>query len=384
MKNPNRPHPSIALLLAVAMMVSSLSACHRTKNSGDNSAASTASSADEKTLSDDLFSYELSIDGHVYSLPCPVSEFEEHGWVIDDDREIKPGDPFKVFLLERADNEEISLGVDLYNPTAEKMEPSGSFVVGVYLQPDKGYDVILPGGFAFDSSISYDDIMKQYGEPDSTFDEESYIARYYIQTYYHEIGFFGVPDESGRIENISAYVLNRTFEKDLSILDRSKIQKVDIADELDSCEVWIEGNLCTVPMKFNEFTDYGWKVKEDSFGTYVKNDKELWISMKTAEELKQPHEDSLITDFTIRFDNGFEYVILPGNFIFDKQTTAQEVINQYGQPDEPIYDHYNSYELIYYLNESGSNFVRFSIPRPDNADTRPEYHTVIIRKMPGE
>ena len=213
MKNPNRPHPSIALLLAVAMMGSSLSACHRTKNSGDNSAASTASSADEKTLSDDLFSYELSIDGHVYSLPCPVSEFEEHGWVIDDDREIKPGDPFKVFLLERADNDEIFLGAELYNPTSERVAPSGSFVVGVYLQPDKGYDVILPGGFAFDSSISYDDIMKQYGEADSTFDEESYIARYYIQTYYHEIGFFGVPDESGRIENISAHVLNRTFER---------------------------------------------------------------------------------------------------------------------------------------------------------------------------
>ena len=68
MKNPNRPHPSIALLLAVAMMGSSLSACHRTKNSGDNSAASTASSADEKTLSDALLRYELSIDGHVYYL----------------------------------------------------------------------------------------------------------------------------------------------------------------------------------------------------------------------------------------------------------------------------------------------------------------------------
>ena len=383
MKNPNRPQPCVALLLAVAMMVSSLSACHRTKNSGDNSAASTASSADEKTLSDDLFSYELSIDGHVYSLPCPVSEFEEHGWVIDDDREIKPGDPFKVFLLERADNEEISLGVDLYNPTAEIMEPSGSFVVGVYLQPDKGYDVILPGGFAFDSSISYDDIMKQYGEPDSTFDEESYIARYYIQTYYHEIGFFGVPDESGRIENISAYVLNRTFEKDLSILDRSKIQKVDIADELDSCQVWIEGNLCTVPMKFNEFTDYGWKVKEDSSISYVKNDTEIWIGTNDPDNTTPPQDDSLITEFYISLRSGAELVILPGNFIFDKRTTVEEIIDQYGQPYE-LQDFGNSYHLHYKLNQSGSSFVTFFIAREDNAAISPEERTVIIRKTPGE
>ncbi len=246
-----------ALLLAVIIMTSALTACRKTKSNAEETGADSASSAVEKTLSDDLFSYELSIDGHVYSLPCPVSEFEEHGWVIHDDN-------------------------------------------------------------------------------------------------------------------------------DLSLLDRSKIQKVDIADELDSCQVWIEGNLCAVPMKFNEFTQYGWKVKEDSYGTYVKNDKELWIGMKTTGELKQPHEDSLITEFYIRFDNGFEYVILPGNFIFDKQTTAQEVINQYGQPDEPIYNYYNGYELIYHLNESGSSFIRFSIPRPDNADTRPEYHTVIIRKTPGE
>lgn len=76
-----------ALLLAVIIMTSALTACRKTKSNAEETGADSASSAVEKALSDDLFSYELSIDGHVYSLPCPVSEFEEHGWVIHDDND---------------------------------------------------------------------------------------------------------------------------------------------------------------------------------------------------------------------------------------------------------------------------------------------------------
>ena len=80
-----------AFLLTFILLTASLAACHTKKKQEE---------MEEKTLSDDLYSYQVSIDGHVYSLPCPVSEFEEYGWVIDDDRELKPGDPLKVFLLE--------------------------------------------------------------------------------------------------------------------------------------------------------------------------------------------------------------------------------------------------------------------------------------------
>ena len=36
----------------------------------------------------------------------------------------------------------------------------------------------------------------------------------------------------------------------------------------------------------------------------------------------------------LQFSRGFPYIILPGNFIFDKFTTAQEIMNQYGEPFE--------------------------------------------------
>ncbi len=376
-----------ALLLAAGMMICAFSSCRHKENGGDSSEPASDEVVTVDELSDDLFSYQVTIDGHLYSLPCPVSEFYENGWKLYESYnryEIKPGDPKIIFNLEKTDGSEFSLGMELYNPTAEIIKPSECLAVGVYFDACEEYDVILPGGFAFDSSISYDDIMNQYGQPELIFDEDSYIARYYIQTYYNEIGFSANLDESGNTESIHAHMINRIIENDQSILDRTKIPKVDIANGLESCQVYLEGNLYTLPMTFGEFTSHGWKVKENSYTSYVKDDKELWIGMKTAEELRQPRNDSLITELWIRFDNGFEYAILPGNFIFDKQTTAQEVIAQYGQPDEPIYDYYTHYELIYNLDESGSRYVRFSLSRPDTSPLDPEVREVIICTAPKD
>ena len=76
----------VSLLLAVLLLTASLSACRRERQD-----------AGEETLSDDLYSYRISIDGHVYSLPCPVSEFEANGWEICSSQEpaaesIAPGE----------------------------------------------------------------------------------------------------------------------------------------------------------------------------------------------------------------------------------------------------------------------------------------------------
>ena len=84
-----------AFLLTFILLTASLAACHTKKKQEE---------MEEKTLSDDLYSYQVSIDGHVYSLPCPVSEFEEHGWAIYND-----SDPAVEFLASGETNEQCYL-----------------------------------------------------------------------------------------------------------------------------------------------------------------------------------------------------------------------------------------------------------------------------------
>ena len=75
---------------------------------------------------------------------------------------------------------------------------------------------------------------------------------------------------------------------------------------------------------------------------------------------------------------GVNYYILPGNFFFDRFTTIQDIIDQYGQPDEST--EWKNYIGMTYLSKTGSqNSIEFVIARVDSGKS-PLYSSVNLKR----
>ena len=369
-----------AILLAFLLLTGSLAAC-RTKKMQEE--------MEEKTLSDDLFSYELSIDGHVYSLPCPVSEFEEHGWAIFSDSEpavefLDPGETDGYCSIHKKNKR---IEVELYNSYPEKAKLSACMVVAVRATASKETDILLPGGLVFDYNINKEKVLDTYGEPAKKIEYKDTNTFYYILGYNHMIQFnlFISP----KVSHYSyVYIANRHVENDQAKRYRSTIDKVDISDELESCQVYIDGHVFTDPFSFTEFKENGWRISDGFLEQSVepknirssiwfdKGDNKIETTVYNPSEQKQPAKVCLITKVKLELIHDIKYYILPGNFIFDRFTTMQDLIDQYGQPDER--DEQEDYIRITYLPKNGGqNSVEFVIAKEDGHFS-PTFSTITL------
>lgn len=135
----------------------------------------------EKELSDNLFDFQISIDGTVYQFPMEYSEFEAMGWEYS-------GDSTEILEAGRWDmppdlwhKEGYGVYVILANPTTEDVSYSESTVSGILLMDaflaECDWEIMLPGGIQYDVSNA-DDIKAAYGEPSYEPDNIDYTMEY--------------------------------------------------------------------------------------------------------------------------------------------------------------------------------------------------------------
>lgn len=162
---------------------------------GANSAAYIANEEEIEAamdeMSDDLGSFEFSLDGRVYAMPVKVEEFLEEGWTFPEDLQ-KKVDPFpartewSLCELVKTDGEEEKLldGITLINPGYEDRAPKDVYLTSISLERYDQVKLILPKGITWASSI--DDVKDAYGKPDKeteTGSKETFIStglRYYF------------------------------------------------------------------------------------------------------------------------------------------------------------------------------------------------------------
>ena len=373
-----------AFLLTFILLTASLAACHTKKKQEE---------MEEKTLSDDLYSYQVSIDGHVYSLPCPVSEFEEHGWAIYND-----SDPAVEFLASGETNEQCYLKkgkeripVDLYNAHAEKAPLSYSTVVMMRIHASDGIETILPGGLSLYFDTTEEKIYSAYGEPVERVEGTNTVQYDYNKSYNKMIEFrLFIPGKTNPYSNNYFYIANREVPDDQAILYRSKVGKVAIVDELESCQVCVDGHVFTDPFSFEEWEENGWLfVGHDldrllapndihNMTEFNKGDMTIQLGLRNTSEEERLPRNCAITTVKLELLFGVNYYILPGNFFFDRFTTIQDIIDQYGQPDEST--EWKNYIGMTYLSKTGSqNSIEFVIARVDSGKS-PLYSSVNLKR----
>lgn len=127
------------------------------------------------TLSDDIYSFQVELEGTIYQLPTTVEAFTENGWVTPFTAEdtLKPnqktlGDPITK------DNTRAT--IILYNGGVDTLAYEKCNVTGINLSQEIGNIVTptfsLPKGITMGST--YEEVIAAYGEPTNLYEGSSF------------------------------------------------------------------------------------------------------------------------------------------------------------------------------------------------------------------
>ena len=135
-------------------------------------------------LSDDLYDFQISIDGVVYQFPMWYSDFEAYGWeYLGDNTDTLSSNQYTVAERWKKD------GFEIYTRFANLSMNTAAFadceVAGIKMEQynlkECDWEILLPGGIQYGVSNA-DDIRAAYGDPSSDYDGE----RYYMMTYKYD------------------------------------------------------------------------------------------------------------------------------------------------------------------------------------------------------
>ena len=178
----------VTVALTTAMIVNTLSGCDMPNENTSTELVSTLAESDKAVseaaknvdseelymetteLSTDLFSWQISIDGVVYTLPCEFSEFEKNGWELfveeeHEDDGIMGANCHGSIEMKKGEDR---ITVWLQNTTDEDLEYSKCPVVEVELFLEKiksDMEVVFPNNLVASKDITKEEVIEKYGEP---------------------------------------------------------------------------------------------------------------------------------------------------------------------------------------------------------------------------
>lgn len=152
-------------------------------------------------LTDDLFSFNVKFGGNMYTLPAPISEFLNNGWVIasSDSNTVAAKDTLINGVNLRKEN--VTFEANVYNPSSQETALNNCYVTSLVTSADSGtIDILLPKNISLNSTG--DDLEKAYKDVDcQKEDSNSYVYYTYGETYEHRIEIV-VDKETGKIASI--------------------------------------------------------------------------------------------------------------------------------------------------------------------------------------
>ena len=226
-------------------------------------------------LSDDLYSYQVSIDGDVIQLPIQYSDLANLGYELDisDESDLQlPSMSSDNFLSVKKGD--IKLGVCIYNPDVKTHSYEDCLVGEITISRFdlNGHKVIFPGGLT-NENISMESIIDLYGEPTSRYESSEYQKLTYEQDLYceYEFTFYENAFFDARIENTiiprgyKPSEVNTEVPESVSLYRKPK----DVSDEIFDFNICFDGEYYQLPFPVSELLDKGWEIKDKESYSYV-------------------------------------------------------------------------------------------------------------------
>ena len=327
-------------------------------------------------LSDDIYSFQVSVDGTVYQFPMWAKDFAALGWTYDgDDSQTLTSNQYTVAeTWVKGDLEVYTSLINLsMNEVTYKDAAVGGITFDEYDLKDTNVQIVLPKGIQFGVSTR-DDIIAAYGEPTDEYDGSMYYNMTYEYDYYQEIDLY-VYKESGTLDKIEIRNFIELEGADNSVNpavpDVVKEYKApsELGSDLYAFNIQLEGKLYTLPCPVSALVANGFEIVEDNSQMEIGADSYGWIELSYNNQTYRCIVDNYANYATIP-DNCFvttmessiygpEFdLVIPGNIkVGDAEADVVEIIKNFNYEAETSGD-FTYYEIT---DPNGSALAEYEL-----------------------
>ncbi len=242
--------------------------------------AETGTEAVQEALSDDIYSFQLEIDGERYQFPMSYSDFTAKGWELSkyDDPEMKVGtNSYGMVGFLKGDT---SIRGDVINFGINEASLSECLVGGITI--DGSYSdvdlskttVTLPKGIVM-GKATLEEVKAAYGEPSDIYEGDNYTKLTYEKEIYQDVELY-IYKEGGTLKQVSFrnFSVPEDFDKGSVSTEVPEIVTAYQTPEAPS-ETFMEpvveyfGDLYQLPAPVSAFEENGWTLLDVSEDAYV-------------------------------------------------------------------------------------------------------------------
>lgn len=237
-------------------------------------------------LSDNLYDFQLSIDGTVYQFPMFYADFEALGWAYD-------GDPTNTLSANQYTSVEVwkKDGFRVYtrfaNLSMNAVPYSESMVAGITLDQynlkDCDWEIILPGGIQYGVADA-DAIRKAYGEPTSDHDSDLRYSMTYQYDFYREIKL-SVDKEKNALSEVKLLNLvemegvDNSINEEVPELVKAYQAPESLGDDFYAYTVEMEGVVYSLPCPVSVLVENGFTINTEGSDSEVAAGGVGWVDL---------------------------------------------------------------------------------------------------------
>lgn len=334
-------------------------------------------------LSDDLYDFQISIDGTVYQFPMFYSDFEALGWEYDGDNtrtlssnqytssEIWVKDGFKVYT--RFAN--LSMNAV---PFSESMV--AGFKLDKYYLKDCDWEIFLPGGIQYGVSDA-DDIKAAYGEPSSDYDSDLYYSMTYELDFYREIKLYVYKEENALldVELLNLVELegaDNSINEEVPELVQAYQAPGSLGDDFYAYTVQMEGVVYSLPCPVSVLLENGFTLDTAASDSEVAAGRTGWIDLRYNNQTLHTMVENY-ADYATIVENCFVVsmkssvygpqfdLVFPGNIkVGDSEEAVKKATAKFNCETETSDSGFTYYEVS---DPEGSSIDRYTITVKDGS-----------------
>ncbi|MDO4277047.1 MAG: hypothetical protein Q4D16_25580 [Eubacteriales bacterium] len=172
-----------------------------TSSQAEADSEASADSDSAAGLSDDIYAFQMEIEGVLYQLPMSYADFTDLGWTLDkgEDPEMKvTANSYGSLYFDKG---ELNVRAEVINLGVNEVPASECLIAGIAI--DEGFsdidlpalNITLPKGIVMGKS-NVDDIKAAYGEPTDTYESDMYTKMSYEKDFYQQVELYVYTEEN--------------------------------------------------------------------------------------------------------------------------------------------------------------------------------------------
>lgn len=326
-------------------------------------------------LSDDIYSFQLKLDGELYQFPMSYADFIAKGWTCVDDEttEMSPNQ-YSSFRFTKGNLESYVEAFNLGLNTVAITECTVGGMSVDHFQFDDAPETVIefPKGISFNVS-TMDDVKAAWGEPSDTYEGDLYTKLTYEYDIYQSIEL-EFDSETGVLNNFD--MENLTQEEGANDAAAAEVSSeptedvlayetpTELGDDIHSGIVEFAGNLYQLPAPVSVFLENGFTLKTEDTDSVVAGDYFGWFEMiKDGKEFRGTADNLSPNATTI--ENCFVTEVEVDSYDSDLPLTLPGGISNHMSADDlmPILE-----TLPYEVSSDTDDYTYYTVQEKDNYD----------------